>query len=406
MVIATAHELLRTLRTSGLVSHDHFFALEAEVRPLKDDLPGVIEHILQSERLTVYQLRKVVNGKAADLVVGPYVILDRLGEGGMGRVYRARHTRDGREVALKVVRSALLVNPVVRGRYEREAGAAGLLRHPNIVAVEDSGCDEGRYYLAMEFVDGIDLAVLTRDHRPLEVPEACEYIRQAALGLQHAHDAGFVHRDIKPSNVVVSGERHVPQATDRAVVKILDMGLVRIVGLDDVSADSGEFLAPAPADPSLTRDGALVGTPDYMAPEQARDSRSVDHRADLYSLGCTLYYLLAARPPFADGTPTEKVLRHRGDQPPPLQALRPDVPTPVAAIVARLMAKAPADRFPTAAAVAEALAPLAVYPCGSQPVTIRVRPRRPSTGAETPYAADRSTMPLAAPPAAEEPKPD
>jgi serine/threonine-protein kinase len=402
MVVATAHELLRILRTSGLVSHDHFFALEAEVRPLKDDLPGVIEHVLQSERLTVYQLRKVLNGKVGELLVGPYIVLDRLGEGGMGRVYRARHSRVGHEVALKVVRSTLLANPVVRGRYEREVGAAGSLRHPNIVAVEDAGCDGGRYYLAMEFVDGIDLAVLTRDHRPLEVPEACEYIRQAALGLQHAHDAGFVHRDIKPSNVVVSGERHVPQATDRAVVKILDMGLVRVVGLDDVSADSGEFFAPA--DPSLTRDGSLVGTPDYMAPEQARDSRTVDHRADLYSLGCTLYFLLAGQPPFAEGTPTEKVLRHRSDQPPPLQALRPDVPTPVAAVVARLMAKDPADRFPTAAAVAAALAPLAVYPCGSQPVTIRVRPRRPSTGAETPYAADRSTMPVATPPVAEQPK--
>jgi serine/threonine-protein kinase len=257
----------------------------------------------------------------------------------------------------------------------------------------------------MEFVDGIDLAVLTRDHRPLEIPEACEYARQTALGLQHAHDAGFVHRDIKPSNVIVAGERHVPQATEPAVVKILDMGLVRAIGLDEVSNDSGEFFSLGSADPGLTRDGTLVGTPDYMAPEQAADSRTVDHRADLYSLGCTLYFLLTGQPPFADGTPTEKVLKHRYDHPAPLQALRPDVPTSVATIVARLMAKVPDDRFATAAAVAEMLAPLCAYPCGTQPVPIRVRRVRRVGGSETPFAADRSTMPFCAPRIGDEPEP-
>ena len=168
---------------------------------------------------------------------------------------------------------------------------------------------------------------------------------QAALGLHHAHQAGFVHRDIKPSNIVVAGERHIAGATEPAVAKILDMGLIRSVGLEEGGPDGLD----------LTRSGTVVGTPDYMAPEQSKNSSTVDHRADLYSLGCTLYYLLAGRPPFPDGNPLEKIIKHQLETPLPLQALRPDVPTPVAEVVARLMAKSPDQRYPTALAAAEAL---------------------------------------------------
>jgi eukaryotic-like serine/threonine-protein kinase len=299
--------------------------------------------------MSLYQLRKVVHGKAGELHLGPYVLTDKIGEGGMGKVYRGRRVADDSPVAIKIVRPILLSNPMIRQRYQREVETALTLKHPNVVAVFDAGEIDGRSYIAMEFVDGIDLSHLVKEFRALEVAEACEYVRQAALGLHHAHEAGFVHRDIKPSNIVVAGERYILGATEPAIVKILDMGLIRSVGFDSDGADRHD----------LTRSGTVVGTPDYMAPEQAKNSSTVDHRADLYSLGCTLYFLLAGRPPFPDGNPIEKIIKHQLEAPLPLQALRPEVPTSVAEVVARLMAKSPADRFPTALAAAEALAPLA-----------------------------------------------
>jgi serine/threonine-protein kinase len=229
--------------------------------------------------------------------------------------------------------------------------AAAALQHPNIVSVFDHGeTDDGRCYLVMEFVDGIDLSKVVRDFGRLYIPEACEYVRQAALGLQHAHDSGFVHRDIKPSNILVAGHRHIPEAEGPAEVKILDMGLVRAVGLDDE-------LNRAEA----ARDGSVVGTPDYMAPEQARNSNAVDHRADLYSLGATLYFLLAGRPPFPEGSPVEKLLKHISDPPPPVQAIRREVPNSLAQLIVRLLAKRPENRLPTARDLARALEPFCTY---------------------------------------------
>ncbi|MCE9562064.1 MAG: protein kinase, partial [Planctomycetes bacterium] len=289
---------------------------------------------------------KVIHAKSQELFLGPYIIADKLGEGGMGRVYRARHVRIGREVALKIIRPNLLSNPIIRGRYEREVEAAGTLRHPNIVCVDDAGEMNGKYYMAMEFVDGVDLARLIKEHHTLEVSEACEYIRQAALGLQHAHDNGFVHRDIKPSNIIVAGERHLAHAKNPAIVKILDMGLVRPMGFDDV-----------PGAAELTRAGTVVGTPDYMAPEQAKNSSGVDARADLYSLGCTLYFLLTAQTPYPDGTPIEKLLKHQLDAPPSARVKRPEVPAEIDAVITCLMAKKPEDRFSSAFDVAQVLTP-------------------------------------------------
>ena len=169
--------------------------------------------------------------------------------------------------------------------------------------------------------------------------------------MHYAHQAGFVHRDIKPSNIVVAGERHILGSSEPAIVKILDMGLIRSVGFT-TSGDGSDGQ-------DLTRAGTVVGTPDYMAPEQAKNSSTVDHRADLYSLGCTLYFLLAGRPPFPDGNAIEKIIKHQLEAPMPLQALRPEVPTEVAEVIAKLMAKSPVDRFPTALEAADALAPLA-----------------------------------------------
>src|SRR5580698_205081 len=232
MQIESAESLKEALSSSGLFESEQLLGMIQDLTAHKGDFQSLLRHLVQKKHLTVYQLRKVIHRKTSELFLGPYIISDRIGDGGMGKVYRARQVRLGREVALKVVRTSLLNNPLVRKRYNREVETASSLNHPNIVRVYDAGEVEGKYYLAMEFVDGIDLSRLAREYRPLEVVEVCEYIRQASLGLQYAHDQGLVHRDIKPSNIVVAGERHLPQATEPAVVKILDMGLVRLVGFD------------------------------------------------------------------------------------------------------------------------------------------------------------------------------
>lgn len=383
MQLESADEVLAALRVSGLYAPDEFDALLRELAPL-GDVRAKMAYLFKRDRLTRYQLGKVLGGRASDLFIGPYVITDRLGAGGMGKVYRGRDASTGRPVALKVVRSALVENPTVRGRYAREVQTASLLNHPNIVAVFDAGESNGRVYMAMEFVDGIDLARMMREFEMLAVPEACEYARQIAFGLDHAHARGFVHRDVKPSNVVVAGERHLPQATEPAVVKLLDLGLSRALDPFDMVA------------PDLTRDHTVVGTPDYMAPEQARDSKGVDGRADLYALGCTLYFLLTGRVPFFSATGAiEKILAHQAELPPPLQALRPEIPAAVAELVSRLMAKRPADRVQTAAEVAALLEPHARYPKGAPPVEVvprrRKEPEKGAAQAET--RSSRSTLP-------------
>lgn len=374
MAIPTTDDVLATVRASGLLAPDRFEEAAREVAQLGSDLVAVLRHLVKRKFVTIYQLKKVLNGRSGDLFVGRYVVLDKIGEGGMGKVFRARDPRDGHTVALKVVRAALLNNPVVRGRYEREVQATSKLDHPNLVRTLDADEAAGKFYMAMEFVDGIDLSRLMKECGALEVPEACEYVRQAALGLQHAHDRGFVHRDVKPSNIVVAGERHVPQATEPAVVKLLDLGLARAL-------DPEEMVAP-----NLTRDHSVVGTPDYMAPEQAKNSKAVDTRADLYSLGCTFYFLLAGRVPFGATSAIEKILAHHTDVPTPVQALRPQVPGPVAELIARLMSKRPEDRPQSAAEVAARLDPFARYAPGAPPVPVRTMPtpEPPSLGSGSP----------------------
>jgi serine/threonine-protein kinase len=371
MQVLATEDLISALRGSGLFGDEQIQGIVRDLAPLGDSL-AMMRRLLASRRLTRYQLKKVVHGKAAELRVGPYVITDKLGEGGMGKVYRARRGAGGPEpLALKVVRPALVANPVVRGRYAREVQAAGTLDHPNIVRLFDAGEDAGRFYLAMEFVDGIDLARMMQHYGRLEAAEACEYARQAALGLAHAHAKGFVHRDIKPSNVVVAGERHLPQAGEPAVVKLLDLGLARAIDPDDMVA------------PNLTRDHTVVGTPDYMAPEQARDSKHPDPRSDLYSLGCAFYVLLTGQVPFPRGGAIEKIIAHQSQPPAPVQSLRPDVPAELAALVAKLLAKRPEDRVQTAGGLAELLAPFARYPAGAAPVEVSVRDSAPHAPASS-----------------------
>ncbi len=288
--------------------------------------------------LTPYQANQVARGRGGELVVGSYVILEPLARGGMGHVFKARHSYLRRLVALKLIRPEHRLSQDSVQRFQREACLLAGLEHPHIVQAHDAGTLGDVWFLAMELLAGLTLDRLLEQSGALPVGEACLYALQAAVGLQHAHEHGLVHRDIKPSNLFLTA----------AGVKLLDLGLAR----PQASSDGG----PAGG---LTRTNTLMGTPDYLAPEQALDASRADARSDLYSLGCTLYFLLAGRPPFPGGTLAQKLLRHQQAVAVPVETLRPDVPPAVSALVRRLLAKDPGQRPAGAAEVASCLAPFA-----------------------------------------------
>lgn len=310
-----------------------------------EDPRGLARQLVGQGLLTPYQINQLFAGKGAELVLGTYVILERLGEGGMARVFKARHQRLDRLVALKIIRPDLLKNAEAVRRFRREVRAAAQLSHPNIVLALDADEVNGTHFLVMEYVEGIDLSRLVKSQGPLPIAQACDYVRQVAGGLQHAHERGLVHRDIKPSNLLVTGEGQAAVGHRWGLVKLLDMGLALTQ-----REEPGEHSA-------LTRAGELIGTPEFLAPEQAANPHAADIRADLYSLGCTLYFLLAGRPPFDSGNAIQKLFQHRLDEARPVEQLRPDVPTELGAIVRKLLAKRPEDRYPTPNALAEAVRP-------------------------------------------------
>lgn len=295
-----------------------------------------------------------------------YEVLERLGAGGMGTVFKARHRLMDRMVALKVMNPQLMADPTAVGRFQREVKAAAQLAHPHIVTAYDAEQVGGLHFLAMEYVEGRTLAEVVDDRGPLPVDRACEYIRQAALGLQYAHERGTVHRDIKPQNLVLK---------PAGQVKVFDFGLARFV------SESGE-----PGEGSSS--GRMLGSPDYMAPEQAKEPHAADIRADIYSLGCTLYQLLTGLPPFAGGTPIEKLAAHLEKTPIEIAKLRLDVSADLERVVERMLAKDPQQRFQTPGEVATALEPFckpspAVAPVTQAAPTVRPQRRRTSLIAAT-----------------------
>jgi serine/threonine protein kinase len=277
----------------------------------------------------------------------------------MGVVYKARQLSLNRPVALKVICGDGREEPEVVRRFERETRAAALLSHPNIVTVFDAGRSGHLYYLAMEFIEGTDLARLVEQSGPLPIEAACNYIRQAATGLQHAFEQGLVHRDIKPANLIVAESKAGPlpnreiepaslhaKPLRQTVIKILDLGLARL-DLPGKNEGAGSTM--------LTQEGMIMGTPDFVAPEQVEDSHGVDIRADLFSLGCTFFFLLSGQVPFPGRTSLEKLDRLRWGRPRPLERLRRDVSPGIAAIVRKLMAKSPQERYQTPAELVSAL---------------------------------------------------
>ena len=333
-------KLVDAIQRSQLLEPAQLRQLTTNLQERFTDVRSLGKHLVQQGWLTPYQVNQLLNGQATNLVLGPYRITERLGEGGMGQVYKARHQQLNRTVALKVIRREHLANPNAVRRFQREAQAAAQLAHPNIVTLYDAGQVNDVHFLAMEYVAGIDLAQRVAKKGPLPVAEACEYIRQAALGLQHAHERGLVHRDIKPANLLLA------KTATGVVVKVLDMGVARVHGTEETDD----------AQQPLTQDGSVMGTPDFMAPEQAKNSRKIDHRADLYSLGCTLFYLLTGKVPFPGGTTVEKLLMHQLEEAPRVDTLRPDTPPAVVKIIQQLLAKRPEDRGATAADLARDLA--------------------------------------------------
>jgi serine/threonine protein kinase len=284
-----------------------------------------VADLLQSrDRITEFQARALREGRADSLVVGNYLLLDLLGSGGMGAVYRAQHRRMKRQVAIKFLTRLGDRSPAHFQRFQREVEAVAALSHPNIVAAYDA--DESRMgpFLVMEYVVGSDLAHLVASHGPMRLSEALDASAQAARGMDYAHRQGVIHRDLKPANLL---------RDQSGTIKVTDLGLARFRGEGAEIRDDG-----------LTQSGSVFGTVDYMSPEQALDSKSADHRSDIYSLGCTLYYLLTAQPMYSGETMMAKLLAHRTRPVPSLRDVRSDVPEALDDGFRRLVAKEPDDR--------------------------------------------------------------
>jgi CheY-like chemotaxis protein/tRNA A-37 threonylcarbamoyl transferase component Bud32 len=343
--VVSMEELARNLGQSGLLSADEIDAARNTLAAggVATDGEALAQALIDAGRLTFFQADLVREGKFEELVIGNYEVLGRLGAGGMGTVYKARHRRMKRVVAIKVLSRSVAQSPTFVQRFQREVEAVSRLSHPNVVMAFDADEAEVGHYLVMEFVNGRDLASEVLQRGPLPVPEAVDCILQAGRALEYAHSQGIVHRDIKPANLL----RDV-----RGVVKVADLGLARF----------NDALGRSAPDAGLTQAGSIMGTVDFMSPEQALGLTDIDHRADIYSLGCTLFFLLAGRPPFQGETLMATLLKHREAPVPSLSAAVPAVPPALDAIFRRMMAKKPEDRPASLAEVLRGLEALTIPP--------------------------------------------
>lgn len=401
-------EFLQVIVKSGLA-----LAAEAEELKIRTEAMGsggnaiaAAKDLVKSGRLTKFQAEEILNGRAKLLCFGPYLVQDKLGQGGMGMVLRARHREMNRPVAIKVLPKATRKDTDAGQRFRREVEAASRLMHPNIVTAYDAGEHEGMRYLVMELVQGMDLHSYVQNHGPMRVSDAMHCIIEAARGLEYAHQQGIIHRDIKPANLLLAtaaavsagnlasnlaGGKNDPALAEtklapdvaKSRIKVLDMGLARI---DEPAVSEVAAGRAKPANAPLTNTGDVMGTADYMSPEQATDTHSVDARTDIYALGCTLCYLLTGHAPYSGETLVKRLLAHRNNPIPSLTGERPDVPQSLDRLFQTMLAKHPEDRTPTMTAVIATLEDcrVEVSPEAQKAAIIRTPP---------PVRAEQSTSP-------------
>jgi serine/threonine protein kinase len=327
---------LKTVLRSGLLTREQ---LQSELRAvppeLRDDPQVLADYLIKAGKLSRFQAHKLLKGTALGLVMGPYQVLAPVGKGGMGTVYLTRDERNGHLVALKILPpKRARKEERLLARFRREMELSQRVCHPHLARTYEVGVYHGVYYIAMEYIPGKSLYRLVGDRGPLQVRRAARLFAEVASALEHAHAQGLIHRDMKPSNILITPNDHA---------KVLDLGLALMEG--EVAAERDVVGGV----------GYVVGSMDYIAPEQTADASRVDARADIYGLGCTLYFALAGRPPFPGGTALEKIQRHRTEEPMALTQLNPAVPPAFAALVQKMMAKSPGQRFPSAAAVRQEL---------------------------------------------------
>ncbi|MEM7476848.1 MAG: serine/threonine-protein kinase, partial [Planctomycetota bacterium] len=300
---------------------------------LPEPASDLADALIEKEIITRWHSDKLILGKYKGFFLGKHKLLGHIGSGGMSSVYLAEHTKMHDLRAIKVLPQSKLGKTSYLARFQQEAKAIASLNHPNIVRAHDIDNEGNTHYIVMEYVDGDDLQTIVKEEGPLDFERVANYTAQSARGLQHAHDVGLIHRDVKPANVLINS---------KGKVKLLDLGLALFAEDEDAS---------------LTMDfnDKVLGTADYLAPEQALNSHKVDHRADLYGLGCTMYFLLTGHPPFPDGTIAQRIAKHQKEMPPEIRKIRPECPGELEGICWKLLQKDPKFRYGSGTQTAEVL---------------------------------------------------
>ncbi len=334
----TSERFLEMVAKSGLVEPAAQERLVDKVREkcggeLPENPRRLAAAFRRSGLLTEWHTEKLLASKYKGFFLGKYKLLGHIATGGMSSVYLAEHTRMHDKRAIKVLPKTRVKDASYLARFQLEAKAIASLNHPNIVLAYDIDNIDDVHFIVMEYVDGVDLNVLVKRDGPLDFAVAADVIAQAASGLDHAHSKGVIHRDVKPANLLLDSQGRV---------RLLDMGLALVTAGDDESL-------------TVANNENVLGTADYLAPEQALNSHTVDHRADIYGLGCTLYFLLTGKPPFSDGTLAQRIAKHQTVMPPEIRTLRPDCPGELAGICVKMIQKDPAYRYQSAKDVAEVM---------------------------------------------------
>lgn len=334
----TSERFIQMVQKSGLVDKPVLERFEQKIRKkLQGGLPENPKKLaalfVKEDLLTDWQNEKLLTGKYKGFFLGKYKLLGHIGTGGMSSVYLAEHMRMGDKRAIKVLPKSRVRDATYLARFQLEAKAIASLSHPNIVLAYDIDNEDDVHYIVMEYVDGDDLQQLVKRDGALDFSTAANLIAQAARGLEHAHSKGVIHRDVKPANLLID---------QKGVVRLLDMGLALVSAGDDESL-------------TVANNENVLGTADYLAPEQALNSHEVDHRADIYGLGCTFYFLLTGKPPFSDGTLAQRIAKHQTEMPTSVRQVRTDCPGELEGICVKMIQKDPRYRYQSAADVAEVL---------------------------------------------------